>query len=303
MLLFFIKIYRTFRRALAQRKYPHQLAWAVAFGVMLGIIPHGNLIAVATVVLILCLRLNHAAMGLTALGFTFLAPRLDPASHKVGEFVLENDQIRQALTEAWQWPLVPWTDINNTIVMGSLVIGLASLVPIFLLTFPLFRMIAPKSEIAQAEPVESSEAQSASTLDQPQIQSKVVDDLGIDQSRADIAPDPRLPSSGRQPAKIEFYEIRPDDAEPIAAKHFADAPGVIAEPATPTQTRIDVVRINQTTLPTPHTRPQSGTKVSVNEQTPTPDHTSDSATMDEALNYLLRQLRDKTSSHRHGDAA
>ena len=43
-------------------------------------------------------------------------------------------------------------EFNNlmTVVMGSLLIGLASLVPVFILTYPVFRVLAPKDKPEQA---------------------------------------------------------------------------------------------------------------------------------------------------------
>lgn len=358
MLLFFIKIYRTFRRALSQRKYPHQLAWAIAFGLLLGLIPHGNLLAVATVVLILCLRLNHAAMGLTAIGVTYLAPRMDPYSHRVGQYVLDNAQVHQAVTNAWSWPLVPWTDINNTIVVGSFLIGVALLIPTFAITYPLFRRLAPrpKSQAAEATPQAQAAAapvavpadhsqpmpmpapHAAARVDHPAAAGVPASHLSFDQTRADIAPDPRLQAIERKSAEIEFREIRPDQAEQVLSKHYRDggsAAGQTMPSSPPVRTRIDVVRTappqsdgsnshgsphshggpHQRPMPADHGRsghPQPAMRPAsqqqalqqqaLQQQTGARPQT-DPAAMDEALNYLLHQLRDNRNSQGQGEAA
>ncbi len=47
----------------------------------------------------------------------------------------------------WRWfyemPLAPWTDFNNTIVMGSLILGLTLFYPVYRLTRPLFEKYTP----------------------------------------------------------------------------------------------------------------------------------------------------------------
>jgi len=47
----------------------------------------------------------------------------------------------------WRWfyelPLAPWTDFNNTIVMGSLILGLLLFYPTYRLTRPLFEKYTP----------------------------------------------------------------------------------------------------------------------------------------------------------------
>ncbi len=123
MILWTLKLISTARRAIAGRKYPHQLAWAVAFGLLLGVVPHGNLLAIVLLLVVLSLKINHAMAGLTAIGATFLATRLDPLSHQVGDYVLTHPSLSEAAVTAWQLPLVPWTDLNNTVVMGSFLIG------------------------------------------------------------------------------------------------------------------------------------------------------------------------------------
>ncbi len=86
MILWTIKLLNTVKKVIAGRKYPHQLAWATAFGLLLGIVPHGNLLAVALLVLVLSLRINHAMVALTAIATTFLvASRFDPVAHLIGD--------------------------------------------------------------------------------------------------------------------------------------------------------------------------------------------------------------------------
>ena len=88
MIFWIVKLVNSLRRAIEGRRYPHQLAWAVALGLLLGVVPHGNLLAFVLVILVLSLKINHAMAGLTAVCVTFLAVKLDPYSHEVGNFVL-----------------------------------------------------------------------------------------------------------------------------------------------------------------------------------------------------------------------
>ena len=49
MIFWMAKLLNSLRRAIEGRKHPHQLAWAVALGLLLGVVPHGNLLAFALV--------------------------------------------------------------------------------------------------------------------------------------------------------------------------------------------------------------------------------------------------------------
>lgn len=306
MLLFFFKTFRTLRRAIAGRRHPHQLAWAIAFGLLLGVIPHGNLVALGVLLGILCLNLNHAAMGLTALATSFFAAKMDPASHRVGDWVLRQSAVSDFAERAWQWPMVPWTDLNNTIVVGSLLIGLAALIPVFMIMYPLCRMIMPKAE-SQPDSADLDEdsdptqtvpqriAQTAHPIGGPHLPTgqpaSPAGETRNEPHASHAVPEPhggtpQTTASGSQtgPASrpIQFEEIR----------HESDAT---------IQTRVDLVRMtpNPTSesnlsgtasVASPHEKPAAETHG-------TPQN--DPAAMDEALNYLLRQLRD---THQ-GDAA
>lgn len=142
MILWSFKQILKVRKALAGRDCPHQMAWGVAFGLLLGLIPHGNLVAIGLIVLVICLNLNHAVAAVTGVAVSFFAARLDPYTHQIGQYVLLNPDWSDHLAIAWQLPLAPWTDLNNTVVLGSLVLGLAFLLPAYAVSYPAFRLLA-----------------------------------------------------------------------------------------------------------------------------------------------------------------
>lgn len=261
MILWTYKLISTARRAFAGRRYPHQLAWGVAFGLLLGVIPHGNLLALIVLLAVLSLKINHAMAALTAVGTTFLATHLDPYSHQVGDFVLTHPSLRETAMAAWQLPLVPWTDLNNTVVMGSFLIGTAAILPVFGLTYPVFRMLAPKEE-KSTHPRPSHSA--AASVDAPQATTppKAHQVVLIDQGHVTVAPPHH---SEETESEIPFQEL--------------DAPPSTTTKKVAVETRIDVIRMKD------HRNVSSPTAA-------THDGAADSQPMDEALNYLLRQLRD-----------
>lgn len=271
MILWIFKLISTVRKALAGRKYPHQLAWAVAFGTLLGVIPHGNLLALGVVLIVLSLKINHAMAGLTVVATTFLATRLDPYSHQLGEYVLTHPRVGELATSAWQLPLVPWTDLNNTVVMGSFLIGVGALIPIFAVTYPMFRLIAPEPDGESAADSRPRRGGAATRTQEAAVSTARAHQLVmVDNGHATVAPPHRSvgPSRSTQPGvdeQVEFIEAaRP---APSSGRRVA------------VQTRIDVIRMKD------HRSATTGDAAS-------PDEPKDGQPMDEALNYLLRQLRD-----------
>ena len=271
MLIFFIKQLMSVRQAIVGRNEPAQLAWGVSFGVLLGIVPHGNLLAVGLLILLLSLRVNHGIATVAAVASTFLATTLDPYSHQLGNYVLTHEDYSTHLASAWQLPFVPWTDINNTIVMGSLLIGLAAIVPIFLLTYPVFHLFAPKgTPIDGGAGTGGALAIAAPVVSQPQAVAPPGERL---KTSASIVQHNRSTSPALAPSAIDAAMVGIVDTkhEPVEAP---------SEPQL-VETRIDVIRMTK--------RQDATTAAGTIEKQ---DISGQDEPMSEALNYLLRQLRD-----------
>lgn len=270
MLLFLLKQWATVRQAVVGRNEPAQLAWGVAFGVLLGVVPHGNLLAVGLLITLLSLRINHGIAGVAAVAATFFAVRLDPYSHQVGHYVLTHEDFSRHLAGAWQLPLVPWTDINNTVVTGSLLIGLASLVPVFLITYPFFHWFAPAGA-----PVDGGSG-GALAAETPIFPPKVF----AQEKRRPQAVFGDADSSGDAARTLQPQAI--DAAMSGMLGTMGSKPKVDSETTEPhvIETRIDVIRL-------------SNRKDALGpNQVQAVDVAQQDEPMSEALNYLLRQLND-----------
>ncbi|MEQ8838221.1 MAG: hypothetical protein RID07_15550, partial [Lacipirellulaceae bacterium] len=67
MLGFLLKPVRQLAQALTSNDSPRQVAWAIVLGVIIGLTPKGNLIALSLGVLLCSLRVNLSA-GMMAVG-------------------------------------------------------------------------------------------------------------------------------------------------------------------------------------------------------------------------------------------
>ena len=280
MLVFFIKQLINVRKAIVGRNEPAQLAWGVAFGVLLGIVPHGNLLAIILLLILLSLHVNHGIATVAAVASTFLATRLDPYSHQVGRYVLTHQDFSRHLSTVWEYPFVPWTDINNTIVAGSLLIGVAALLPIFLITYPVFHFFAPKGT-----PIDGGSgtdvAMAATTAATPK---PVAQDTRRHAAHTDsMPPAPMAPSTIGEPVPETQTNVsgslQPSAIDAAMSGLVQRTDGVVEEPHL-METRIDVIRIGKR-QPTANNAEVAASDVSEQDEP-----------MSEALNYLLRQLRD-----------
>jgi uncharacterized protein (TIGR03546 family) len=330
MILWMVKLLSSIRRAVAGRKYPSQLAWAVGFGVLLGVVPHGNFLAIAILIIVLSLRVNHAMAGLTAVAVSFLATRLDPYSHQLGDWVLSHPVVQEKAIAAWRLPLMPWTDLNNTVVMGSFLLGLAMLVPVFCISYPIFKFFAPPADqeadqtderstkagnvgvgVHQVVLIDPSHQTIAAPHTQPEVKAPATlrsqesslpatadarnassseassseassSEVGIHQpvANSQTSAEPETPSTSLSKSNVSVQSI--SEAESMMEEvDFVEIDHDLSDQSEKlaVETRIDVIRMKD--------------HRDVDSSSSTADLSENQAErMDEALNYLLRQLRD-----------
>ena len=110
---------------------PGQVAAGIALGSALGLTPLMN---VHNLVVFSLIVLLNVSFGGGMLGWALFVPvgfLLDPAFHRIGESLLTAPSLRPLWTSWYNAPLVPYTNFNNPVVLGSLVSWLVLAVPIF----------------------------------------------------------------------------------------------------------------------------------------------------------------------------
>ena len=108
---------------------PNQIAWGFALGAILGLVPN-LLVKCVLFVVIMFFRVNLTAAFLAATLYAIAAFALDPLLDKIGYFVLADCSFLKTLwTALFNYPIVPFSHFNNTIVMGSLVLGIILIIP------------------------------------------------------------------------------------------------------------------------------------------------------------------------------
>jgi uncharacterized protein (TIGR03546 family) len=140
---FLLQPVRYLARALTEECSSRQLALGFAMGLVIGLVPKGNLTAVALMTILCASRVNLAAGMLSAFLFSWIAVLTDPLTHFLGWSLLRAEFLTPLWTSLYDVPLVPWTAFNNTVVLGSLVLGLVLLYPAYRLSEPLFARYTP----------------------------------------------------------------------------------------------------------------------------------------------------------------
>jgi uncharacterized protein (TIGR03546 family) len=135
---------RLLLQAFVMESTPRQMSLGLAFGVLVGLVPKGNLLAIVLGTLLASTRVNLAIATLAIVLCSFAALACDSLFDQIGGYILAQPSLQNMWTELANMPFMPWTDFNNTIVMGSFATGLVLLWPVHRLSRPFFEKYAEK---------------------------------------------------------------------------------------------------------------------------------------------------------------
>jgi uncharacterized protein (TIGR03546 family) len=108
-----------------------QIAAGFACGVLLALVPAGNLLWFVLFALIIFFKINFG-MLFAALGiFKLLQAPLSPGLDALGWYILNLQALRPAFTALYNVPIAPLTRFNNTIVAGGFVAGVILWLPLY----------------------------------------------------------------------------------------------------------------------------------------------------------------------------
>ena len=130
-MLTLLKLIQSMIKTLHSAGTPGQVAAGMALGSALGLTP---LLSLHNVVIFSLLVLLNVSFGGGMLGWMLFVPfgfLLDPVFDKIGLSLLTAPLLRPLWTDWTNTPLIPYTDFNNTIVLGSFVSWVVLTIPIF----------------------------------------------------------------------------------------------------------------------------------------------------------------------------
>jgi uncharacterized protein (TIGR03546 family) len=126
-----LKLIQSMIKTLHSAGTPGQVALGMSLGSALGLTPLMN---VHNLLIFSMLVLLNVSFGGGMLGWMLFVPigfLLDPVFHAIGLELLEAAALRPMWTGFTNTPILPYTNFNNTVVLGSFVAWLVLTVPIF----------------------------------------------------------------------------------------------------------------------------------------------------------------------------
>lgn len=120
-------------RVLHSGEEPRHLAAGFALGAIIGLTPFLSLHNLLIFCLIFLLNVSIPAATFGIFCFECFAYLFDPLFHDLGYFLLARaDFLKPVWTYLYNIPIAPLTRFNNTVVLGSLITGLALIFPNYL---------------------------------------------------------------------------------------------------------------------------------------------------------------------------
>ena len=126
-----LKLIQSMIKTLHSAGTPGQVAAGMALGAALGLTPIMNL---HNLVILSLLVLLNVSFGGGMLGWMLFVPvgfLLDPQFDGIGVRLLTAPSLRPIWTEWTNTPVLPYTNFNNSVVLGSFVSWVALAIPIF----------------------------------------------------------------------------------------------------------------------------------------------------------------------------
>jgi uncharacterized protein (TIGR03546 family) len=126
-----LKLIQSIIKTLHSEGTPGQVAAGIALGSALGLTP---LVNVHNLIVFSLIVLLNVSFGGGMLGWALFVPLgflLDPVFDRIGAALLMAPSLRPFWTSWYNTPLVPYTNFNNTVVLGSVVGWLVLALPIF----------------------------------------------------------------------------------------------------------------------------------------------------------------------------
>ncbi len=134
-----IRMLANLLKVLNSENDPAQISLAFCFSMLSGFLPFFSPINLVILFIVFALRVNLSAYLLGTAFFTGVAYLLDPLFHPVGLAVLTSPSLEGLWTSMYNSTIWRIQKFNNSIVMGSFIVGVILFIPLFLLSNALIR--------------------------------------------------------------------------------------------------------------------------------------------------------------------
>lgn len=135
--------WRRLRGAFRPFNLPRHYALGVSVGMAIGLIPSFSIVPWMLLLVGMLLPTNLLAMIGSIIIFSFVGPMLDPQSHRIGAAVLADANLSSFWQSVFANKYSIWLQFHNSVVLGSTLIAVAMVVPMFVVSKTVVRLTSP----------------------------------------------------------------------------------------------------------------------------------------------------------------
>jgi uncharacterized protein (TIGR03546 family) len=110
---------------------PSQIAWAVVWGCVCGLMPKTSLLFPVCLLFSFLLPIHFVTACICMLITSSCTPALHPLLGNLGHWLFQGERIRQLAQNLDRLPLAPWLKLHNTVVLGSLSFSVVMAWPVY----------------------------------------------------------------------------------------------------------------------------------------------------------------------------
>lgn len=131
--MFFFNLISKVLKVLRSNQSPGQIASGFVLGMLLGITPFWSLMNFLLLFVVVLVNVNLTAVILAYMIFSAVVYLADPLFHSLGFWLLVDVAFLKPLwTSLYNAPVIPYTRFNNTVYLGSFLVGLVLVAPVYL---------------------------------------------------------------------------------------------------------------------------------------------------------------------------
>ncbi len=127
-----IKLIKKLLKALNANAAPSEIALGIVLGSIIGLTPSFALHNLIVIILIVILKVNVSAAVFSSMLFAVIGYGMDPIADIIGSKLLLNPGLAGLWTSLYNIPVIPLTRFNNTVVLGSLIISIVMIIPLYI---------------------------------------------------------------------------------------------------------------------------------------------------------------------------
>lgn len=118
-----------FLQTSSRHNQPRQIAWAIVWGCICGMLPKSSLLFYIASAASLLMPMHLAVAAMTLLISSIVSPAIQPIFGNLGHWILNSTGLVGPIRSLDRFPLVPWLKLHNTVLLGASTICSAAALP------------------------------------------------------------------------------------------------------------------------------------------------------------------------------